>query len=54
MIVLDTVKPKLSFTIHLSGATILVLTLLDSKACKLAGWVEHEKTARTNSRCCWR
>ncbi len=37
-------KPKLSLTVKVSKGTTLVLTLLDSKGHKLAGWAEREKT----------
>ena len=36
-------KPRLSLTLKLSERTTLVLTLLDSRAHRLARWIEHEK-----------
>jgi hypothetical protein len=42
-ILLNTKKPNLVFTVHLSKTTELGLTLFDSKSHKLVGWHTHGK-----------
>jgi len=43
-VLLTSQTPTLTFNVHLSKATTLVLTLFDSKGHKLASWIKHESS----------